>query len=78
MDIPVKNNGQNDWVKYRLLVIDTLDRLSTDVGKIAATQIQIRLDVRELKVKAVIWGAASGLLVSAAISILVVYVLPLL
>ena len=78
MDIPVKNNGQNDWVKYRLLVIDTLDRLSTDVSEIANTQIQIRLDVRELKVKAVIWGAASGLLVSTAISILLVYLLPLL
>ena len=78
MDIPVKSNGNNDWVKYRLLVIDTLDRLSTDVSEIADTQIQIRLDVRELKVKAVIWGAASGLLVSASISILVVYVLPLL
>ena len=78
MDIPVKNNGQNDWVKYRLLVIDTLDRLSTDVSEIADTQIQIRLDVRELKVKAVIWGAASGLLVSTAISIALAYLLPLL
>lgn len=78
MDIPVKNNGQNDWVKYRLLVIDTLDRLSTDVSEIADTQIQIRLDVRELKVKAVIWGAASGFLVSTAISIVLVYLLPLL
>lgn len=78
MDIPVKSNGNNDWVKYRLLVIDTLDRLSTDVSEIADTQIQIRLDVRELKVKVVIWGAAAGLLVSTAISILIVYVLPLL
>lgn len=78
MDIPVKNNGQNDWVKYRLLVIDTLDRLSTDTSEIAETQIQIRLDVRELKVKAAIWGAASGLFVSTVISIALVYLLPLL
>ena len=77
MDIPVKNNGQNDWVKYRLLVIDTLDRLSTDTSEIAETQIQIRLDVRELKVKAAIWGFASGLLASAAISIASAYLLPL-
>ena len=75
MDIPVKNNGQNDWVKYRLLVLDTLDRLSTDTSEIATTQIQIRLDVRELKVKAALWGAASGLFVSTVISIILLFLI---
>ena len=60
MDIPVKNNGNNDWVAYRKLVIQTLDDLKTDVSSIQGTQIQIRLDVRELKVRAAIWGGVAG------------------
>ena len=54
--IPTKNNGNNDWVAYRALVLDKLEKLDS----IEETQIQIRLDVRELKVRAAVWGGAAG------------------
>ena len=51
-----KNGARHDWVAYRALVLDKLEKLDT----IEETQIQIRLDVRELKVRAAVWGGIAG------------------
>ena len=60
MDIPTKNNGQNDWVSYRRLVLDKIDSIEGDVSTLANEQINIRLDIRELRVRAAVWGGAAG------------------
>lgn len=59
-DIPVRSNGNNDWVKYRLLVLSKIDSIETDVSSLADEQIKIRLDIRELRVRAAVWGGITG------------------
>jgi hypothetical protein len=65
--IPVKSNGNNDWVEYRKLVLEKLAK----IDKIADTQVLIRLDVRELKVRAAIWGGITAAIISTAIGAIV-------
>jgi len=64
--IPKKDNGNNDWIEYRKLVLDKLETLDD----IAETQVQIRLDVRELKVRAAIWGGVAALIVSSLLGVI--------
>lgn len=59
-NIPVKSNGNNDWVEYRRVVLDKLDNLETDVSTLATEQVNIRLDIRELRIRAALWGGAAG------------------
>ena len=61
--IPKKENGNNDWIEYRQLVLDKLSKLDD----IAETQVGIRLDVRELKVRAALWGGITAMIVSSLI-----------
>mgnify|MGYP000654044384 CR=1 FL=1 len=61
MELPKAPNGyRHDWVEYRRVVLDKLDNLETDVSTLATEQVNIRLDIRELKVRAAIWGGVSG------------------
>ena len=59
-EIPVRSNGNNDWIKYRLLVLSKIDSIETDVSSLADEQIKIRLDIRELRVRAAVWGGITG------------------
>ena len=73
--IPQKSNGQNDWVEYRKLVIQSLDDLKTEQTKIRDAQVQILLDVRGLKVKATLYGGIGGFIVSTLIGLAVAFLI---
>jgi hypothetical protein len=60
MSIPQNENGTNNWVEYRALVLDKLDNLDERADGLLAEQIHIRLDIRELKVRAALWGGLAG------------------
>ena len=63
MDIPVKGPN-HDWIAYRLLVINMLDTIELDVSLLQEEQLKIRLDIRELRTKAAIWGGVTGAVLS--------------
>jgi len=65
MDIP-KNGAKYDWIEYRALVLDKLDNLDERADGLLDEQIKIRLDIRELKVRAAIWGGVAGGLIGLA------------
>jgi len=58
-DLP-KNGDRYDWIVYRKLVLSKLDTIELDVSLLQEEQLKIRLDIRELKVRAAIWGGAAG------------------
>jgi len=51
-------NGE--WVEYRRLVMNSLERLDEKVVQLNATQDLIRLDIVRLKTKASMWGGLAG------------------
>ena len=67
--LPKRPNGDHDWIAYRRLVLQQLDDLKSEQKTIKAVQVQIRLDVRGLKVKAAIWGGGTALFVTVALSV---------
>lgn len=72
-NIPVKKNGNNDWVEYRKLVLYELSELQACVKEIREEQIKIRLDVKEIKTRASMFGAIAGFIVSTIVSALVAF-----
>lgn len=69
-ELPKRPNGDHDWIAYRLLVLQQLGDLKDEQKIIKATQVQIRLDVRGLKIKAAIWGGGTALFVTVALSVI--------
>ena len=67
MDLPKNGNGTNNWVEYRRLVLHELKIARIERKEIKDVQTEIRLDVKGIKVKAGIYGAAAGVLVSSAV-----------
>jgi hypothetical protein len=76
MGLPKNENGTNNWIEYRALVLDKLDNLDERSDGLLEEQIKIRLDIRELKVRAAVWGGVSGGLIVLA-GIVLRYVLGL-
>ena len=76
MDIPKHENGKNNWVEYRALVLDKLDNLDERSDGLLEEQIKIRLDIRELKIRAAVWGGVAGGLIGLT-GIVLQYVLGL-
>ncbi len=75
MDIP-KNGAKYDWIEYRALVLDKLDNLDERADGLLDEQIKIRLDIRELKVRAAVWGGVAGGLIGL-VGIVLQYILGL-
>ena len=75
MNIPKKENGNNDWVEYRRVVLSKIssaevDRkeMKADVKEIKEEQITIKLDIRGLQTKATIWGGIGGFIVGGVMT----------
>ncbi len=77
MDIPKKDDGRNDWVEYRRVVLSKIDsaevdrkEIKSDIKEIKTEQIEIKLNIRGLQTKATIWGGVSGFIVGGAITVI--------
>ena len=68
-ELPKKVNGNYDWIEYRKLVLSDISTLKVDVKEIKGEQIKIKLDLRELKTRATIWGGVGGFIVGLVVTI---------
>ena len=68
--LPKKENGNYDWIEYRKLVLSDISTLKVDVKEIKGEQIKIKLDLRELKTRATIWGGVGGFIVGLIVAII--------
>ncbi len=71
----VESGGDRDWHEYRKLVLAELDRLNINIASLGVridrnyTDYQsdigkVRIDIAMLQVKAGLWGAAAGILIT--------------
>lgn len=68
----------DSWVQYRKLILSELERISTDLTKLAEKLdnfkqdeiSQIKVDIAMLKVKAGAWGVAGGLIVAVGAALI--------
>ena len=67
--LPKDGNGNYSWVEYRRLVLSEISTLKTDVKSIRNDQIKIKLDIRELRTKATVWGGIAGFVVGLIVTI---------
>ena len=66
MDMPVEDNGWNEWSRY---VLKELTRLGDCYSGLLETVSGIRNELSVLKVQAGIWGAIAGA-IPAAVAVL--------
>ena len=69
-EIPKGDGGNYSWIEYRRLVLSELSDLKSSVAKIEDEQVKIKLDLRELKTRATIWGGVGGFIVGLIIAII--------
>lgn len=55
-----KKISSNGWNEYEKLVMYRLDTIASDVSDLAEKIDCVNGDVRDLKIKAGIWGAVAG------------------
>lgn len=67
--LPKDSNGNYSWVEYRRLVLQEIADLKTCVKDIQDEQVNIRLDIKEIKTRSAIWGGVSGFLVGLAVTV---------
>jgi hypothetical protein len=63
--------AQAPFDEYRLLIMNTLERLEAAVNDLRNAAQEMRTDITILKVKAGLWGAGAGLVSGAVIGALV-------
>ena len=68
-NLPKDRNGNYSWVEYRRLVLSEISTLKADVKSIRDDQVKIKLDIRELRTKATLWGGVAGFVVGLIITI---------
>lgn len=67
--LPKKDNGNYDWIEYRQLVLSNITDLKVDVKEIRGEQVKIKLDIREIKTKATLWGGVAGFIVGLCVTV---------
>ena len=58
--------GPKSWDEHRMLVMESLDELKSEVKEVRRAQDVIRQEIAMLKVKSSLWGGLAGM-VSAII-----------
>lgn len=60
----------SNWSEWEKHVLRELERLSDNHEKILDVQNEIKIEVAMLKVRAALWGALTGGIITAAITII--------
>ena len=66
----VDHHEGNGWSEYQKLVLKELDRLSDEIKYLKEEQMNTRLEVQSLKIKAGLWGGFSGVLAAIGIMLM--------